>query len=114
MKDVINKRLQIKSKRIIIPENRRLIDSKWVLKKIIYVWYRASLVAQGYTQIPGVDFTYNYSPVFTYITLFFILLVWLINKWDLQDIYVEMPFLFGVLEEEIYTRIPEVTAEVLE
>ena len=43
-----------------------------------------------------------------------ILLMWLINKWDPQNIDPETAFLYAVLEEEIYMKIPEVIAEVLE
>ena len=51
--------------------------------------FRERLVARGYTQIPGVDFTENYSTVVTEVTLSIILLMWLINKWDSQTIEVE-------------------------
>ena len=51
--------------------------------------FRERLVARGYTQIPGVDFTENYSPVVTEVTLSIILLMRLINKWDSQTIEVE-------------------------
>ena len=81
-----------------MPPNRHLIDSKWVFKKKIDVRFRARLVAWGYTQILGVDFTENYSPVVTGITLRVILLMWLIIKCDSQTIDVEMSFLYAVLE----------------
>ena len=47
-------------------------------------------------------------------TLRVILLMWLIKKWNPQTIEAETEFLYTVLEEEIYTRIPEVMAEVPE
>ena len=82
-----------------MPPNIRLIESKWVYKKKRYGQFRACSVAQGYTQIPGVDFTENYSPVATNATLHTILLMWLINTWDSQTIDVETGFLYTVLEE---------------
>ena len=75
---------------------------------------RARLVGRRYTKVPGVDFTENYSPVVIDVTLHIILLVWLINKWYSQTIYIEPAFLYAVLEEEIYMEMPEVMAEVLE
>ena len=44
------------------------------------VQYRARLVTWGYTQIPLLDFTKNYSPVVTDVTLRDILHMWAINK----------------------------------
>ena len=40
--------------------------------------------------------------------------MWLINKWDSQTIDAEAECLYVVLEEEIYNKIPEIMAEVLE
>ena len=77
---MINKGVCIKSKRGGDPPNICIIDSKWVFKKKIDGQFRASLVARGYTQIPGVDFAKNYSPVVNYVTLHVILIMWLINK----------------------------------
>ena len=48
--------------------------------------YSNNLVAQRYTQIPGVDFTEKYSPVFPDFTLRVVLIMWLIKKWDSQTI----------------------------
>ena len=40
--------------------------------------------------------------------------MWLIKKLDSQTIYVEKYFKYSVIEEEIYTKITERTAEELE
>ena len=90
-----------------MPPNRGLVDSKWVFRKKSDSRFRARLVARGHNQIPGVDFTQNYSPVVTDVTLCVILLMWFINKWDSQTIDVETFFKYEVLQEEIYTKIPE-------
>ena len=49
--------------------NRHLIDSKWIFKNKIDGWFRSRLVARGYTQIPGLYFTNNYSSVVTEVTV---------------------------------------------
>ena len=64
--------------RNILP-NRRLIDSKWVFKKKIDGWFRSRLVAQGYNQIQGLNFTINYSPAVTDARLR-ITLTYVVNK----------------------------------
>ena len=51
------------------PENRRHVGNKWVFKIKRNGVYRARLVALGYSQIPGVDFTDNFSPVVNDTTL---------------------------------------------
>ena len=39
--------------------------------------------------------------------------MWLINKWDYQTKDVEKYFLYAVLEEAIYMKIPEGMVEVI-
>ena len=46
-----------------MPAGRKLIGSKWVFKKKKNGVYRARLVALGYSQVPGVDYTDNFAPV---------------------------------------------------
>ena len=43
------------------PQDRRLVGCRWVFKVKCNGVYCARLVAKGFSQIPGVDFTYNYS-----------------------------------------------------
>ena len=97
-----------------MPTERQLVDSKWIFKKKRYGKFWAHMVAWGYTQNTGLDFTKNYSSMITYVTLRATLLIWLINKWASQTIYVETVFLFPVLEEEKQMKIPKVLVEVLE
>ena len=50
------------------PNDRRLVGCRWVFKVKRNGLYRARLVAKGFSQIPGVDFTDNYSPVVNDVT----------------------------------------------
>ena len=45
------------------PNDHRLVGCRWVFKVKRNVVHCARLVARGFSQIPGVDFTDNYSPV---------------------------------------------------
>ena len=62
-RDMIKRVVWINVKRISVPEGRKLIESKWVIKEKRDGRFRARLVCLGYSQIPGVDFRDNYAPV---------------------------------------------------
>ena len=51
-----------------IPSGRRLIGCCWVFKIKRSGVYQARLVAKGFSQIPGLDFTDNFSPVVNDVT----------------------------------------------
>ena len=50
------------------PYDRRYIACRWVFKAKTNGVYHARLVAKGFSQIPGVDFTDNHSPVVNDVT----------------------------------------------
>ena len=90
-----------------IPENRPLVGCKWVFKIKRDGTHRARLVALGYSQIPGVDFTENYAPVVNDVTFRMVLVIIMIKKLKTRLLDVETAFLHGKLEEEIYMKVPE-------
>ena len=51
-----------------VPKDRRLIGCTWVFKIKGNGTYRARLVALGYSQVSGVDFTDNFAPVVNDVT----------------------------------------------
>ena len=85
-----------------MPSIRRCVRSKWVFKIKRNGVYRARLVACGYSQIPGVDFSQNYSPVVHDITFRLLILMQMIFRLESKIVDVETAFLYGELEEEIY------------
>ena len=62
IRSMINRGVWRKTDRAKIPKNRRLIGNKWVFKIKRDGMYRARLVALGYSQIPGADYTDNFAP----------------------------------------------------
>ena len=66
--DMHNRNVWRNFKRRDMPANRRCVKNKWVLKIKRDGRFRARLVACGYSQVPGVDFTENYAPVVNDVT----------------------------------------------
>ena len=96
-----------------IPYDRYLIEAKWVFKVKNNGTYRERCVALGYSQIPGVDFTDNFSPVVNDVTLRACLIISIQKSWSRRTLDVETEFLEGDLEEEIFMKMPPGYKEVL-
>ena len=64
---------------VTLPENGKIINSKWVYKKKVGlngdVTYRARLIAQGYNMQKGVDYEETFSPVVRFDTVRTLLIV---------------------------------------
>ena len=95
-----------------IPNNRRLIGNKWVFKIKRDGTYRARLVALGYNQIPGVDYTDNFAPVAHGVSFRIALARMMVEKLDSLVMDVETAFLYGDIEEEIFMKSPTGMEEI--
>ena len=95
-----------KIKRSDMDEGRRCVKHKWVLEIKRSGRFRARLVACGYSQIPGVDFTETYSPVVNDITFRIALTLKVVYGMDSKVFDVETAFLHGELKEVIYMDCP--------
>ncbi|KAJ2985252.1 hypothetical protein NUW54_g10210 [Trametes sanguinea] len=93
------------------PPDRKPIGCKWVfrLKRDSdgrIVKYKARLVAQGFSQIPGVDYDETFAPVVRLETLQTLLAVGTVLNLDIQVVDIVGAYLNGRLREEIYMRQP--------
>ena len=89
-----------------IPNDRRLIGNKWVFKIKRDGTYRARLVALGYSQIPGVDYTENFAPVAHDVTFRIALARMMVEMFNSLVMNVETVFLYGEIDEEIFMKSP--------
>jgi Reverse transcriptase (RNA-dependent DNA polymerase) len=71
------------------------------------VRYKARLVAQGFTQIPGVDYEETYSPVVDAITLQFLISLTITENLQTRLMDVVTAYLYGSLDNDIYMKVPE-------
>jgi hypothetical protein len=88
-----------------------VIGTKWVFKNKQgedgeVVRNKARLVAQGYSQVEGLDFGETFAPV-TLLEAIMILLAFAASKgFKLYQMDVKRDFLNGVIQEEVYVRQP--------
>jgi hypothetical protein len=94
-----------------LPEGRTAVGSKWVLKikrdELGNISrYKARIVAQGFRQKPGEDFTEVYAPVARHTTFRTLLSVAAKRRFVVRHYDAKTAFLNGRLTEDIYMRQP--------
>ena len=94
-----------------LPEGRKAIGCRWVLEfkhdnKGGSV-YKARLVAQGFSQVPGIDYGATFAPVIKPTTVRLLAALGCQNDWEIDTFDAKRAFLWGVLKEEISMRQPK-------
>lgn len=93
------------------PHNRKPISCKWTYK-IKYDSqgnidrYKARLVARGFTQRYGIDFTETFSPVAKFDSIRTLLSIVAVDDLDMVQFDVRTAFLHGKIDEELYMIQP--------
>lgn len=95
-----------------LPAGRKTVTSKWVFKLKHKAdgeidKYKARLVARGFTQKFGFDYTETYSPVAKLVTLRILLAVAVQMDMHIHQMDVKCAFLNGDLNEDIFMQQPE-------
>lgn len=94
-----------------LPKDSTIVQCRWVLRKKYdsenNVRYRARLVAKGFSQKQGVDYTETFSPVVRHTTLRLLFSLSVQLGLDVTHLDVKTAFLNGDLEETIYMQKPD-------
>jgi hypothetical protein len=94
------------------PPGRKAIGCKWVFKVKTdadenVVKYKLRLVAQGFSQVPGVDFEQTFSPVGRITSLRLLVTLGATHDLEIRQADVEGAPLIGRLHVELYMAYPE-------
>jgi hypothetical protein len=94
------------------PQNVFPVGAKWVFvrkrnENNEVVRYKARLVAQGFTQRPGIDYDDTYSPVMSGITFRYLISMAVQMSLSMQLMDVVTAYLYGSLKSDIYMKVPE-------
>ena len=100
-------------KREYSPQDQRLVGCRLLFNLKPNGVYHVRLVAKGFSQIPGLDFTGNYSPVVNDVTSRVVVARMLVENLMGKVVGIDNAFLNGDLEHEIYMKIPEGYDEVI-
>ena len=94
------------------PENANVVGTKWIFRnksdeKGIVIRNKARLVAQGYSQVEGVDFDETFAPVARLESIRLLLCIACALKFKLHQMDVKTAFLNGYLQEEVFVEQPK-------
>ncbi|KAK2075497.1 hypothetical protein P8C59_009619 [Phyllachora maydis] len=98
--------------RSLLPSNRKLITCRNVLKvkkdaKNRPVKYKSRLVARGFMQVEGLDYTITYASTSILPTWRILLAIGAVLDWEIEQADFIGAFLNSALREEIYMEIPK-------
>ena len=96
-----------KIKRSDMEKGRRCVKNKWVLEIKRSGIFRARLVACGYSQVPGVDFTQVFAAVANDVSFRILILLMITKGYNAMIFDVETAFLMGDLDKLIYMDCPK-------
>jgi hypothetical protein len=94
-----------------------VIGSKWVFKPKLKPngsldHLKAQVVAKGYHQVDGLDYTETFSPVIKLGTIRMVITIALVKKWRMRQLDVKNAFLYSLISENKYVKQPPGMADL--
>jgi len=89
------------------PDKAQPLTCRWILRQKQDDRLKARLVARGFEQKEGIDYSETFSPVVRHVSIRLILSLAASNKMKLMTFDVKTAFLHGELKEEIFMYQPE-------
>ncbi|GAA0166755.1 transmembrane signal receptor [Lithospermum erythrorhizon] len=91
------------------PKDHNIIGTKWIFKNKsdglgVVTRNKTRLVAQGYSQVEGVDFEETFAPVARQEAIRLLFSLACLMKFKLFQMDVKSSFLNGVMEDEVYVE----------
>jgi len=90
-----------------LPAGSEAIGCRWLFKLKEDGGYKARVVAKGYSQQTGLDYTETFAPVAKFTSLWSLLALVAENNWELEGMDVKTAFPHSELEETVFMEIPE-------
>ncbi|SOV06076.1 uncharacterized protein UDID_19263 [Ustilago sp. UG-2017a] len=94
-----------------LPRGMNTVDTRWVLKiktdaNLVPTKYKARLVAQGFTQREGLDYTEIFVPVAPIQAIRGVLAIAAVRDWEVDSIDVKQAYLNSSLHHDVYLKPP--------
>jgi hypothetical protein len=94
---------------VMLPSGRKHVSRKWVFKKKMNVVvpiekFKYRLVAKGYSQVKGVNFSDIFSPIEKITSIRALMSLAASFDLEIEQMDLKTTFLHGDLEEEIYMK----------